>query len=679
MWDGLPKRLRQHKAWLRWAPDARRQPKAPRNAEGRICDANDSGNWMSFDEAREHSAIGVVLYADDDLIGIDLDHVLTEDEEPLPWVPALIKELDTYCEISPSGRGLRLFVTDPSGRICTSQSKHQSVYSERRFLTVTGTVYHDAPIRETTRRKLQRLLKDTNLHKQPVDIADDSRFDREDHGRTVDEVFEQASDYLAGCEDSIQGYSGDEQMFKIVSVLLFDFGLPVPETKQLAYWFGKHKSRPRWSERDIDHKIKFSLERYRPQDDKKLGWRVESKVDLTDFDDEGDTELTELPEWVYDVEGFIGNFYRWQKQTCHRNQPQYFLGAAIATFSAIIGGCVTDTRGNWPNIYALLIGSSGTGKQHPNNLVRDLLSAIDDYDLFDFSPTSDAAASRALQRDPIRLWLWEECGAFLRNGSEHSTSLLSTMVKLFNGRTAGKDYSDDRKSFHVHDCHLSVIGSTVPTNFFGSLSEENLVDGFASRWLIFQGDNAADIVAGEKSKTPRALRKCAEYWRGQRLCGDEPLVLGLSGDAKEYFDQLNADAETRRRGTDSEARRAIYSRIAEMTLKLAISYEMSVRGLDADVYSLDGLKWAREIVLHSVGTLLAHIEHWVAGDEFSDRQNQVLRFLNEKGRISKGRLYNRFWRWPIRDRDSVVRSLTPGKVTEEKNGRTTYYEIRVRR
>lgn len=85
----------------------------------------------------EYSGIGVVL--DGSLVGIDIDDYSKQPPEVKSWVAGALLN-GAYCERSPSGDGLRLFV---SGSLPGSGRKVNGleIYDDARFLTVTGVMH----------------------------------------------------------------------------------------------------------------------------------------------------------------------------------------------------------------------------------------------------------------------------------------------------------------------------------------------------------------------------------------------------------------------------------------------------------------------------------------------------------------------------------------------------------
>lgn len=73
-------------------------------------------------------------------MGIDLDKVIAEDGTLLPEAAGIVEMLDSYTEISPSGRGLHIFV---KGNIPVNGRRKGfiEVYKAGRYFTMTGNVY----------------------------------------------------------------------------------------------------------------------------------------------------------------------------------------------------------------------------------------------------------------------------------------------------------------------------------------------------------------------------------------------------------------------------------------------------------------------------------------------------------------------------------------------------------
>jgi P4 family phage/plasmid primase-like protien len=130
--------------------------KAPKNALGVGISKNRPEQWLPYRDAvaayagGEFSGIGVLMEATSGLVGIDLDDV----KDLLPQSPDLIalvkqaKAKGIYCEQSPSGTGLRLFV---GGHLPDNRGRRQGgieLYADVAFLTVTGRAVWPGEVKE---------------------------------------------------------------------------------------------------------------------------------------------------------------------------------------------------------------------------------------------------------------------------------------------------------------------------------------------------------------------------------------------------------------------------------------------------------------------------------------------------------------------------------------------------
>ncbi len=87
------------------------------------------------------AGVGFVFTADDPFCGIDLDKSIDASGTIKPWALDLLAKLDSYTEISPSGRGVKVFVkaTKQSARCRKAyQDGGVEIYDRDRFFTVTG-------------------------------------------------------------------------------------------------------------------------------------------------------------------------------------------------------------------------------------------------------------------------------------------------------------------------------------------------------------------------------------------------------------------------------------------------------------------------------------------------------------------------------------------------------------
>ncbi|HKC93296.1 MAG TPA: hypothetical protein VKB81_04660 [Nitrospira sp.] len=151
----IPAFLKQLPQWVCWRPkpNGSRMEKIPVNADnGKLASTTDPTTWTDFRTAigaahanAEHG-IGYVLHRDAGIVGVDLDKCRDADTGHLdPWADEVVRRLNTYTEISPSGTGLHLLMrgTLPPG---SRKKGRVEAYEHGRFFTVTGQHLKGTPM-----------------------------------------------------------------------------------------------------------------------------------------------------------------------------------------------------------------------------------------------------------------------------------------------------------------------------------------------------------------------------------------------------------------------------------------------------------------------------------------------------------------------------------------------------
>jgi hypothetical protein len=186
-WQAVPTKLKAREDWALWVLDQGRKVPVQATMRWQPASSTDPSDWGPFERALEvfekraspeqkerHDlcGLGLALFGDD-LIALDLDKCVDEDGGVDPWAIEVVELVGSYCEYSPSGRGLRMFakLSDPhiwpahwhDGR----QAGHFEIYRSARYVTVTGrgslgSVSDVATIGPDVIDKLQELFPQLN-------------------------------------------------------------------------------------------------------------------------------------------------------------------------------------------------------------------------------------------------------------------------------------------------------------------------------------------------------------------------------------------------------------------------------------------------------------------------------------------------------------------------------------
>lgn len=160
-WEAVPPDLADRDQWIPWRWEQRgdKPTKVP------LCTADprrrgsstDSGTWgtsgqvMDIVASGQADGAGFVITADDDFVGVDIDGCRNPETDELSALARDAKAaLGSYAEVTPSGRGIRIWVRAPGVRL--ERKKYPGlgveVYTDKRFFAVTGERISGARVEE---------------------------------------------------------------------------------------------------------------------------------------------------------------------------------------------------------------------------------------------------------------------------------------------------------------------------------------------------------------------------------------------------------------------------------------------------------------------------------------------------------------------------------------------------
>jgi hypothetical protein len=176
-------RLKSRKQWVAWKyvlheVEGQKPKKVavnPRN--GHNASHSNPKTWGSYEQAlararRDNLAgVGYVLTEDDDLTGFDLDDCRNPVTGAIEaWAARIIGFAESYCEISPSGKGLRIFADGKTEAPLKYDSAHVEIYRDKRFLTLTGQHVLNTPLDILPAPQTEAALRERVAEMRPAAI-----------------------------------------------------------------------------------------------------------------------------------------------------------------------------------------------------------------------------------------------------------------------------------------------------------------------------------------------------------------------------------------------------------------------------------------------------------------------------------------------------------------------------
>ena len=159
--ETIPETLHERDQWVCWREEERdgkptKIPVTP--GAGGFASSTESETWASFEAALEYTetehadGVGFVFTDDDPIVGVDLDDCRDPETGDVDDAALdIIKRLDSYTEVSPSGTGYHVLIR---GELPEGRNRRGSVelYDTARFFTVTGDHVERTPTRVARRQ-----------------------------------------------------------------------------------------------------------------------------------------------------------------------------------------------------------------------------------------------------------------------------------------------------------------------------------------------------------------------------------------------------------------------------------------------------------------------------------------------------------------------------------------------
>jgi primase-polymerase (primpol)-like protein len=156
----VPDDLAELVQWVLWRRESisGRQTKVPYSVRGHKASSTDPRTWAPFDvvlsawhrKPHIYAGLGFVFVKSGGLVGIDLDDCLDPEGNLKIWARGVVERFfDSYMEISPSGRGLKIWLR---GALPANLAGVQvgdgriEMYDHARYFTVIGCAFRGAPL-----------------------------------------------------------------------------------------------------------------------------------------------------------------------------------------------------------------------------------------------------------------------------------------------------------------------------------------------------------------------------------------------------------------------------------------------------------------------------------------------------------------------------------------------------
>ncbi len=390
------------------------------------------------------------------------------------------------------------------------------------------------------------------------------------------------------------------------------------------------------------------------------------------------------PTNLYSPPGVLKDIYDYSENIAKISQPAISMQAALSVGSVATGRMYRTDMNNFSSLFFMCIAKSGQGKENVKTVVESILDKADHSDLMAGDGyTSSGAIYSLLRYKPTHITVMDEFGKRLESISKASNSnkedALQVLMETW-GRCHGVLRPDNYSMMTLNQKQqkeamdrstikpaITLVGMSVPKNFYGALSTGRIVDGFLNRFIVVESHVPRSVgrmipyveppksvydwvtdVRQTNNEMEQIARDNAELDFKQR-------ILTFDDDSRNLLEKLAYDLVDQQNKLEKEGLEVLLSRTREKAMRLALIGALA-DNKRAKTITGDITQWAIDYVNYYDQLLIESCKDKVAGSEMEGRIKQILSFIRSQGEwgISKRDI----------DRREIFRSMKSYEVKE---------------
>ena len=382
------------------------------------------------------------------------------------------------------------------------------------------------------------------------------------------------------------------------------------------------------------------------------------------------TDPGPLPEELLSVPGFVDALAAHTLATApYPNRPLAFAGA-LAMLSHLTGRNFRDERNLRTNIYILALADSGVGKDYPRKVNMNLAAEVGIMPTMADRFASAEGLEDALLIHPASFFQVDEVdtlfaalqekkdsaaekiyGALLQFATSSDTTY--AMRKKAIQQTGGKAGKFDKvRARGIREPHLTLLGCAIPKYLYSALSERAIENGLMSRCLVLEAGSRGKAGTPHFAPFGEVVLETARYlvslggFDGLDLENleeapapyVEPFTVCETPEAKAMREEVTEKCERLYDAAKDNAERALWSRGAEKTSRLALLYAISENAREPLITN-SAVGWAWSLVEHLTKRMLYQASVYVHDNEFDALRQKAIRQLRDhSGKMLHGAL-----------------------------------------
>ena len=390
------------------------------------------------------------------------------------------------------------------------------------------------------------------------------------------------------------------------------------------------------------------------------------------------------PKDLFNPPGMLKDMYKFCEEIAQISQPELSIVGALALASVTCGRLYRTTMNNFSSLYFMGIAKSGQGKENIKSFVEAVLNMSEHSDLVvGDGYTSSGAVHSILRYRPTQITIMDEFGKRLEAiGAQQNTNRedgIQTLMEAW-GRCHGTlrpdnyslmsvpdQYKDQAMNRVTHKPAITLVGLSVPQNFYKALNSGRIADGFLNRFLVVESKEPRKVQRLKQFKSPplrivnwvNYIRRSRSEFAGVELNNAEldfkPHVIPFDQDSEQLLNEFAQEIVKRQEVLEKDNLEPLLSRTREKAMRLSLVCALADNA-DCKEIPAHVTQWCIDYVRYYDLMFIEACRDKVASSAIESRIKQVLSFIGSQGEtgISKREV----------DRGELFRSMKSYEVKE---------------
>lgn len=374
--------------------------------------------------------------------------------------------------------------------------------------------------------------------------------------------------------------------------------------------------------------------------------------------------------------GVLRDVYDYAMSSAPVPQSAFALSCGLALGSFMLGRSYRGEPRTELNLYVLNIGDSGSGKEHPRTIIKEIARACNLSQLVGENVFSGQAIIKAMARTNKRIYLFDEFGLVMQRGASNGNTNQKTLMQILLGiytsshtTFCGFDYaSDDRDTVVLERPCLTLFASTTPDTFYPALKSCDVASGFMPRFVVFKSNKRTVPCDKVLPDVPIQIIEWVDAIR--ELPGAEgnlhgvsaPIVVRRDSAASALLEEFKTKAfemSNPARGVGHQVWTRAHMLVSKIsTISACMIYPNGLPFLATE----DHMAWAIRLVETQMSWIEKDLSRHVADTEYQSKRNDILAMFSASG--SRGlttrdiqRGVGGLTKYNKSERDSIIKDL----------------------